>query len=59
MSNKTTLQTNNATISTNNTELASILNTINNLPEAGGGDTAEIEDVFITNTPRTLLIITG
>ena len=50
MSNKTTLQTNNATISTNNTELASILNTINNLPEAGGGDTSEIEDVFITHT---------
>lgn len=50
MSNKTTLQTNNTTISTNNTELASILNTINNLPEAGGGDTTEIEDTFITHT---------
>lgn len=30
-----TLQQNNTTISTNNTELASILNTINNLPSSG------------------------
>lgn len=37
MSNKTTLQTNNNKLSTNNTDLASILNTINNLPEAGSG----------------------
>lgn len=37
MSNATTLQTNNNKLSTNNTDLASILNTINNLPEAGGG----------------------
>ncbi len=41
MSNKTTLQTNNNKLNSNNTDLASILNTINNLPEAGssGGDT--------------------
>lgn len=50
MSNKTTLQTNNATISTNNTELADILETINNLPEAGGGDTSEIEKAFISRS---------
>lgn len=37
MSNATTLQTNNNKLSANNTDLASILNTINNLPEAGGG----------------------
>lgn len=37
MSNKTTLQTNNNKLSTNNTDLANILNTINNLPEAGSG----------------------
>lgn len=37
MNNKTSLQTNNAKISTNNTELSSILDTINNLPQAGGG----------------------
>lgn len=35
MSNATTLQTNNNKLSANNTDLASILNTINNLPEAG------------------------
>lgn len=37
MSNATTLQTNNNKLSANNTDLASILNTINNLPEAGSG----------------------
>ena len=37
MSNATTLQTNNNKLSANNTDLATILNTINNLPEAGGG----------------------
>lgn len=49
MNNKTSLQTNNAKISTNNTELSSILNTINNLPEAGasGGNT-DIEDAMLT-----------
>lgn len=41
MSNKTSLQTNNAKISTNNTELSSILNTINNLPEAGASGGSE------------------
>lgn len=38
MSNKTILQTNNSTINTNNSELATILNAINNLPSAGGED---------------------
>jgi hypothetical protein len=37
MNNKQTLQTNNNTINTNNTELSSILEAINNLPAAGGG----------------------
>ncbi len=35
MSNKTILQANNNKLSANNTDLASILNTINSLPEAG------------------------
>ena len=34
--NKETLQKNNTTINVNNNELASILETINNLPESGG-----------------------
>lgn len=37
MSNATTLQTNNNKLSANNTDLANILTTINNLPEAGSG----------------------
>lgn len=39
MSNKTILQTNNATINANNTDLSSILERINNLPTGGGGVT--------------------
>lgn len=35
MSNKETLQQNNSRLSINNTDLASILNTINNLPSSG------------------------
>lgn len=49
MSNKTALQTNNSTINTNNSELAIILNTINNLPSADGGNT-DVEDGFVTRT---------
>lgn len=37
MSNKTTLQSYNSKIRTNNNDLNSILETINNLPDAGGG----------------------
>lgn len=47
MSNKETLKTNNTIISTNNTELSSILNTINNLPSSGGENT-DIEDAMVT-----------
>lgn len=49
MSNKTTLQTNNNKLSANNTDLASILNTINNLPEAGsGGSGGSQENINVT-----------
>ena len=37
MSNKTTFQEKNERLNANNTNLTEILNTINNLPEAGGG----------------------
>ena len=37
MSNKTTLQSNNALISQNNTDLQALINTANALPEAGSG----------------------
>lgn len=37
MSNKTTFQEKNTRLNNNNTDLNAILNTINNLPEAGGG----------------------
>lgn len=50
MNNKETLQTYNTRLNTNNTELADILETINNLPSSSGGDTSEIEDAFITHT---------
>lgn len=39
MSNKTTLQTNNSTISTHNTDLSAILERVNNLPTSDGGIT--------------------
>ncbi len=49
MSNKTTLQTNNNKLSANNTNLASILNTINSLPEAGsGGSGGSQENINVT-----------
>lgn len=50
MSNATTLQTNNNKLSANNTDLASILNTINNLPEAGSGGSGGLqkENVSVT-----------
>lgn len=43
MSNATTLQTNNNKLSANNTDLATILNTINNLPEAGTTPTGTLD----------------
>lgn len=54
MNNATTLQTNNNKLSANNTDLASILNTINNLPEAGssssgGGLTPSNVNVKLNN----------
>lgn len=52
MNNKETLQINNTTINTNNNELASILATINNLPEAGSGE-VEITLQEKTITPST------
>lgn len=45
-----TLQINNTTISTNNSELADILNTINNLPSGGSGGNSDIEDSIVTRT---------
>lgn len=49
MSNATTLQTNNNKLSANNTDLATILNTINNLPEAGsGGSDTTTDNVQLT-----------
>jgi hypothetical protein len=50
MSNKTTLQNNNTKISTNNTDLNAILNTINNLPAAGGTIDHTTEDAILTRT---------
>lgn len=50
MSYKSQLQTNNNTIVGNNTDLQSILNTINNLPSAGTGGT-EIKAQAKTVTP--------
>ena len=47
-----TLQSNNTTITANNTELSSILNTINNLPTSSGGST-DIEDSIVTRTIKS------
>lgn len=55
MSNKTTLQTNNNKLSANNTDLASILNTINNLPEASGGSGGTPHNITSDNTTGNLL----
>lgn len=49
MSNKTTFQEKNTRLNANNTDLTSILNTINNLPSAGGGNT-DVEDALILHT---------
>lgn len=42
MNNKTIFQEKNTRLNENNTDLKSILNTINNLPEAGSSGTTEI-----------------
>lgn len=52
MDNKTLFQEKNARLNNNNIDLSSILNTINNLPEAGGGST-DIEDALVTRTITT------
>lgn len=53
MSNKTTLQSNNALISQNNTDLQALINTANALPDAGGGGGGSVETcdatIFITD----------
>ena len=43
MSNQSIFQEKNTRLNANNTDLSSILNTINNLPEAGSGGSDEIE----------------
>lgn len=50
MNNKTSLQTNNTKIGANNSELSSILNTINNLPQAGASGGSEEMEALIKRT---------
>lgn len=45
MGNKETLQQNNSKLNTNNNDLSSILNTINNLPSSGEG--GKVNDVLV------------
>lgn len=49
MSNKTIFQEKNTRLSANNTDLTSILNTINNLPSSSGSGSTEIEDGIMTD----------
>lgn len=49
MNNKETLQSYNTSLSENNDTLSSILETIKNLPESGGGSTPEVEPNYITD----------
>lgn len=49
MDNKTLFQEKNTRLNNNNVDLNSILNTINNLPSAGGGNT-DIEDALVMRT---------
>ena len=53
MSNKTTLQSNNALISQNNTDLQALIDTANALPEAGGGGTT-VETCTVTINAKRL-----
>lgn len=48
MSNKTTLQNNNALISQNNTDLQTLINAANALPDAGGSGGGSVETCTVT-----------
>lgn len=50
MNNKEVLQNNNTVISNNNNTINTLIETIENLPEAGGGDTLEIARSIIDKT---------
>lgn len=52
MSNKTIFQEKNTRLNNNNTDLASILETINNLPSAGGGGT-NIQNISVKSPFET------
>ena len=54
MNNKTDFQAKNTRLNANNTDLSSILNTINNLPSGSGGDTS-MEDGIITRQGTTYI----
>ncbi len=54
MSNKTTLQTNNTIISNNNLTIDDILNTINNLPEAGSEPVLQSKTVSPSTASQTV-----
>lgn len=57
MSNKTTLQSNNALISQSNTNLQALINTANALPDAGSGGSGggSVETCTITITPDGMI----
>lgn len=57
MSNKTTLQNNNAIISQNNTDLQALINTANALPDAGGG--GSVETCTVTMTTDMIILAYG
>lgn len=59
MSNATTLQTNNNKLSANNTDLASILETINGLPSAGGGSGVSLVGIAYTGEETQLMLNHG
>lgn len=58
MSNKTQLQSNNALLSQNNTDLQALINTANALPDAGGGG-ASIETCTVTITTDIAVLAYG
>ena len=53
MSNKTTFQEKNTRLNNNNTDLNSILETINNLPNAGGGSVSKFGELCLDYTFET------
>ena len=60
MSYKTKLQTNNDNLEGNNIDLQSILNTINELPVASGGeglDTFDVGEVGVVAAQTKLLLV--